>query len=253
MTDLTEKTPIAEWSEETGFEARPVGRMHASRIRQQAVISGLIALTLVFGVFAYSLMLSPDDLRVSPSLRMLAPSLEHVFGTDLLGRDMLQRTVLALGQSIGIGLFAGVVSTALAIVFGLLASINRVTDQIVGIATELFLGLPHFVLLMLVAYAAGGGVKGVILGVGLTHWPRLARVLRHETQSVLASDYVAVSHGLGRSPLWVARRHLLPSSHPSNHCGLHFDLSSRHSARGRPFLHRTWRAAASALNWCHSV
>ena len=56
----------------------------------------------------------------------------------------------------------------------------------------------------------GGGVKGVILAVGLTHWPRLARLLRHETQRVLASDYVAVSRGLGRSPLWIARRHLLP-------------------------------------------
>nr|WP_321481416.1 ABC transporter permease [uncultured Cohaesibacter sp.] len=203
MTELIEKTPFTE-----PFDARGSNRLAGTR--RQAVLSGLIALTLVLGVFAYSLMVSSDDLRVDPAARMLAPSLEHLFGTDLLGRDMLLRTLLALGQSIGIGLFAGIVSTALSVILGLLASVNRLADRIVGVATELFLGLPHFVLLMLVAYAAGGGVKGVILAVGLTHWPRLARLLRHETQRVLASDYVAVSRGLGRSPLWIARRHLLP-------------------------------------------
>ena len=203
MTDLIETTDLAE---------RPdaMGREHPANIRRQAIFSGLIALTLVLGVFAYSLMASSDDLRVDPAARMLAPSLEHLFGTDLLGRDMLLRTLLALGQSIGIGLFAGIVSTALSVILGLLASVNRLADRIVGVATELFLGLPHFVLLMLIAYAAGGGVQGVILGVGLTHWPRLARVLRHETQRVLASDYVAISRALGRSPFWIARRHLLP-------------------------------------------
>ncbi|WP_321342234.1 ABC transporter permease [uncultured Cohaesibacter sp.] len=203
MTELIEKTPFTE-----PFDARGSNRLAGTR--RQAVLSGLIALTLVLGVFAYSLMVSSDDLRVDPAARMLAPSLEHLFGTDLLGRDMLLRTLLALGQSIGIGLFAGIVSTALSVILGLLASVNRLADRIVGVATELFLGLPHFVLLMLVAYAAGGGVKGVILAVGLTHWPRLARLLRHETQRVLASDYVAVSRGLGRSPLWIAQRHLLP-------------------------------------------
>lgn len=210
MTDLTEKARFDAWPEQPGCAAGSGGRKHASRIRRQAVVSGLIALSLVLGVFAYSLFASSDDLRVSPSLRMLAPSLDHIFGTDLLGRDMLLRTLLALGQSIGMGLFAGFVSTALAVILGLMASVNRVADRIVGIATELFLGLPHFVLLMLVAYAAGGGVQGVILGVGLTHWPRLARLLRHETQRVLASDYVAVSRGLGRNSIWVARKHLLP-------------------------------------------
>ena len=106
MTELIEKTRLAE-----PFDAGGSNRLVGTR--RQAVFSGLIALTLVLGVFAYSLMVSSDDLRVDPASRMLAPSLEHLFGTDLLGRDMLLRTLLALGQSIGIGLFAGIVSTGL--------------------------------------------------------------------------------------------------------------------------------------------
>ena len=203
MSDLIDRTKLAE----------PCGALegkHPTSIRRRAIVSGLIALALVLGVLVYAQIASSDDLRVDPTTRMLAPSFEHLFGTDLLGRDMLLRTLLALGQSIGIGLFAGIVSTTLSVFLGLLASVNRLADRIVGVATELFLGLPHFVLLMLVAYAVGGGVKGVIIAVGLTHWPRLARLLRHETQQVLASDYVAVSRGLGRNPFWIARRHLLP-------------------------------------------
>ncbi|WP_444431101.1 ABC transporter permease [Rhodobacter capsulatus] len=56
--------------------------------------------------------------------------------------------------------------------------------------------------------AAGSG--GVVFGVGLTHWPRLARVLRHEAQTVAVADFVTVSRALGRSPLWIARHHLAP-------------------------------------------
>jgi peptide/nickel transport system permease protein len=206
MTDLAQDVVLAE---EPSFPSEPVRHSRLS-VRRHAMLSGVVALTLLLGVLIVAAFIPADTLRVNPATRMLAPSLQHLFGTDLLGRDMLLRTTLALGQSVGIGLFAAVVSTALSVMLGLVASVNRVADRIVGVATELFLGLPHFVLLMLVAYASGGGVRGVILAVGLTHWPRLARVLRHEAQRVMASDYVAVSRGLGRSPLWVARRHLLP-------------------------------------------
>jgi peptide/nickel transport system permease protein len=62
----------------------------------------------------------------------------------------------------------------------------------------------------MVAYAAGGGMTGVILGVALTHWPRLSRVLRHEAQTVAAADYVRISRALGRSRVWIARHHMAP-------------------------------------------
>lgn len=183
------------------------GRSGAGRrvIRRGGVVAGLFA-AIVLG----AVLVPEGGPPVNHLTRSLPPSLGHPFGTDMLGRDMAQRVVAGLAVSVKVGLFAALISTALAVVLGLGATVSRTADRMVSVATEMALGLPHFVLIMLVAYAAGGGMWGVVLGVGLTHWPRLARVLRHEAQTVAASGFVAVSRGLGRGPIWIARHHLAP-------------------------------------------
>jgi len=184
---------------------RPRSAVRSSLHLRAGVVAALFA-----GILLAALAVPDGGPPVSHLTRSLPPSTAHPLGTDMLGRDMADRTIAALAVSIKVGLFAALISTALAVVLGLLATISRTADRVVGVATEMALGLPHFVLILLVAYAAGGGMWGVVLGVGLTHWPRLARVLRHEAQTVAASDYVAVSRALGRSPAWIARHHLAP-------------------------------------------
>ena len=181
-----------------------------SPVRRAVFWRGGLALGLFAAIVAGAALLPEAGLRVSHLTRNLAPSSLHPFGTDALGRDMAMRTLAALSVSIRVGLVAALVSTLVAVVLGLAATLSRRADRVVGVVTELALGLPHFVLIMLVAFAMGGGMQGVIIGVGLTHWPRLARVLRHEAQAVAASDYVQVSHALGRSRRWIARYHLAP-------------------------------------------
>jgi peptide/nickel transport system permease protein len=181
-----------------------------SRVRRGALLRAGLALGLVLAVLGLGALLPAEGPAVSAATRNLPPSLAHPLGTDLLGRDMAERTLLALALSVKIGLLAALLSAAIALALGLAAASDPRLDRAVGVATEMALGLPHFVLLMLIAYATGGGAGAVILGVGLTHWPRLARILRVEAQSVAASDYVAVSRALGRGPLWRVRHHLAP-------------------------------------------
>jgi peptide/nickel transport system permease protein len=185
-----------------------------SPLRRSLAFRGGLVAGLFLAVMLGALALPDGGPAVSHLTKNLHPSPAHPFGTDSLGRDMAARTLAALAVSVQVGLFAAVISTAIAVALGLAASLSRAADRVVGVASEMALGLPHFVLIMLVAYAAGGGMVGVILGVGLTHWPRLARVLRHEAQTVAASDYVALSRALGRSPAWIARHHLAPQLLP---------------------------------------
>ena len=65
-------------------------------------------------------------------------------------------------------------------------------------------------LLILIAFAVGGGTKGVIIAVALTHWTSLARVIRAEALQVSNADYVQLSRRLGKSSLWIARHHMVP-------------------------------------------
>ena len=185
----------------------PTGRRLPERRAQR---QGLVALVLLGGVLAGAALLPDGALSVDAAARALPPQRTHLMGTDLLGRDIAARTLAALAQSVQVGLLAAGASTLVAMVLGLAATFGRVTDHAVGVLTELALGLPHFVLLIMVAFATGGGTTGVIVAVALTHWPRLARVLRHEAQTIAASEYVAISRALGRSRSWVARHHLVP-------------------------------------------
>ncbi|MBK1698787.1 ABC transporter permease [Rhodovibrio salinarum] len=171
---------------------------------------GAWAAGLVLLILAGAAVLPASWLGVDARAVGQAPTPAHPFGTDSLGRDVAARTLAALAMSVQVGLLAAIVSTAIALGLALVAVLGRWADHLVGLLTELVLGLPHFVLLIMVAFALGGGTTGVVFAVAFTHWPRLARLLRHEAQTVAASDYVATSRALGRSRSWVARHHLAP-------------------------------------------
>ncbi len=169
---------------------------------------GVLACLLVAIVVAGSLL---GDAAARPDLlaRRQPPSLAHPFGTDWLGRDLLARTVVGLRLSLLIGGLAAAASAAIALLLGALAgAIGRRVDTAVGWLVDLFLALPHLVLLILVAVAVGRGLHGVIIAVGLTHWPALTRLLRGEARRVMRSDYAQLATRLGHDGWWVARRHL---------------------------------------------
>lgn len=179
------------------------------------VAFGLCVVVLICGqLMPQSLLVLNVDARGQP------PSLQHVFGTDLLGRDIAARTLAALANSLWTGFFASTLSATLALVLALASALSRRADAVVGMATELALGLPHFVLLIIIAYAAGGGAVGVMIAISLTHWPRLSRILRIEAQTVVTAEYVRISRALGRSRLWVARHHLVPHVLPQYLVGI---------------------------------
>jgi peptide/nickel transport system permease protein len=162
-----------------------------------------------------------EGLEISLTEQLQSPSPAHPFGTDWLGRDMLTRTFHGLSLSLWVGLLTAAISAAIALVLGTLsATMGGIVDAIVTWLIDVFFSLPHLVLLVLVAFAVGGGVKGLIVAITLTHWPLLARVLRAEVLQIKNSDYVQLSSKLGHSPLWIACHHMLPHLWPQFLVGL---------------------------------
>lgn len=181
-----------------------------ANLRTKTLIITLIAVLILVSVFLSNFIIDSSSLTSNFSNINQPPSLEHLFGTDWMGRDMFTRTILGLGISIGVGAFASLISTVVAILLGVLSSVNEWVDEFVAAVIDLFGSIPHILLIILVSLAFGGGYYGVIMAVGLTHWTPLARVLRAEIKKIKTTEYVKLSAEFGKSTFWIAKKHILP-------------------------------------------
>ncbi|USK36712.1 ABC transporter permease (plasmid) [Bacillus sp. F19] len=179
--------------------------------RKRTVVYSIISLALLLVPIILSVLLSNDQLSTQLTERNEPPSWGNPFGTDWLGRDMLTRTMKGLALSLGVGMTAASISVLIAGTLGLMAAtLGQTVDRIITWLVDLFLSIPHLVMLILIAFVSGGGVRGVIIAVALTHWPSLTRVIRAEILYLKSCEFVMISKHMGRSKWWIATRHFLP-------------------------------------------
>lgn len=191
-----------------------------NRRTKTVILACIIGLLLVIISIA-GIVMSPNLYAPDYSAKKLVPSFMHPFGTDYLGRDMFFRSIKGLSTSILIGALAATVSAFMALALGLLAATaGGWIDKVVSYFVDLFMGIPHMVLLMLISFMLGGGLKGVVIGVALTHWPNLTRVIRGEVMQIRNAQYVKASRKFGTSKLQVALHHIVPHVLPQFIIGL---------------------------------
>ena len=197
----------------------PVQRSRGNRATTLvACIAAACALAIVV---AAGLVLYSQATVTDFTAKNLAPSLAHPFGTDWMGRDMLLRTLAGLSTSVLVGLLATTVSSVIALVLGCAAALGgKRVDAVISWLIDLMMGIPHIVLLVLISYAIGKGFWGVTIGVAVTHWPSLARVVRAEVLQCRESKFVEVARKLGQSPAHIALHHMVPYVLPQFVVGL---------------------------------
>ncbi|GHV61959.1 peptide ABC transporter permease [Spirochaetia bacterium] len=194
--------------------------LHLNRRTKTLILALAIFLLLAFiavaGLTMNSVCYSPDY-----SAKRLPPSLSHLFGTDYLGRDMFFRTIKGLSTSILIGALASAISACIALAFGLIAATaGDIADKIIAYFVDLFMGVPHMVLLILISFMMGKGLQGIIIGVALSHWPNLTRVIRAEVLQVKEAQYVKTAGKLGKTKAQIAVQHIIPHVFPQFIIGL---------------------------------
>lgn len=180
-------------------------------LRQRTLLTIILTTAFLLTILLGSFLLDEAKIATNLTQRNLPPSLQHLFGTDWLGRDMFTRTIMGLKLSMGVGLIGAVGSAFIALVLGMAAAtMGNLTDRVITWVIDLFLSVPHLVTLILISFMLGGGFKGIVVGLMLTHWPSLARVIRVEVMQIRSADYVQVSHQMGKSRWWIATNHILP-------------------------------------------
>ena len=127
------------------------------------------------------------------SRRNLPPCPEYPFGTDFMGRDMFRRTVTGSPSAFAWDPHRGV-SAVIAFFLGLGAAVlGRGADALIGGLIDLVMGIPHILLLILISFACGKGFWGVVIGISLTHWTSLARLIRGEVLQLKESNYIKIA------------------------------------------------------------
>ena len=93
-------------------------------------------------------------------------------------------------------------------------------DGVITWIIDLVMGVPHMVLIILISFACGRGLKGLLAGIAVTHWTGLARLIRAEVMQLRGQPYIMASRRLGKSSGWVLTHHLLPHLAPQFFVGL---------------------------------
>lgn len=189
--------------------------------RSRALYASLFCVCFFITLFLAAAILGDSGLDIDFLHRKLAPCLAYPFGTDWLGRDMLFRTVHGLCRSLSIGLMAAGCSSVISICIGIMAAtMGRRVDSFLSLLIDIVMSTPHLVLLILVSFACGGGARGVVIAVAVSHWPRLARIIRAEILQLRESGFILISRKLGKTPGWIACHHMLPHLVPQFMIGL---------------------------------
>ena len=193
----------------------------ASSNRLRTLVVCIASAVALVAIVAAGIAATDAATAVDFTAKNLAPSAAHLFGTDWMGRDMLARTLSGLSTSVLVGLVAAGVSSLIAVVLGAVAALGGPrADAAVSWLIDLVMGVPHIVLLVLISYALGKGFWGVAVGVAVTHWPSLTRVIRAEILQCRQSDFVTAARRLGASPARIALRHMAPAVLPQYLVGL---------------------------------
>lgn len=189
--------------------------------RTKIIIYAAVIFLVLLGIYVSGAFLGDGQITADFSKKALPPSMEHPFGTDMLGRDMLVRTIKGLSVSIVVGVVASSVSAVIALIVGVVAATGKSwLDHFMNWLIDLVMGIPHTVLLILISFACGKGLKGVLIGVAVTHWTGLARIIRSEVLQIRSQQYIEVSRKLGHSNWWITVHHILPHMVPQFLIGL---------------------------------
>ena len=150
--------------------------------------------------------------RFKPPAWSAGGSMDHLLGTDHIGRDVLSRLIFGARISMMVGftavIFAGVVGTGLGILSGYLGGW---VDQVIMRITDTWLALPALTFAIFLAAIVGPSEFNIIIILGIVYWTRYARVVRGEVLSLKERDFVRLAIVANCSKWTIMRRHLLPN------------------------------------------
>lgn len=205
--------------EETELIAAPVGhaRLMWMRFRSnRAAVIGAVFMGAFLVVALLAPWLAPHDPIEQDLYNRLAPaSIEHPFGTDDFGRDILSRVIYGTRISLRIGVAAVLIALVAGTLIGLVAGYyGGAADQLLMRVMDLMLAFPSILLAIGIVAVLGPGLENAMVAIGIVAIPQYARLIRASTLTVRESDYVQALRALGARDARIIMTAVLPNCLP---------------------------------------
>jgi peptide/nickel transport system permease protein len=175
------------------------------------VIIGLLLLTAIFAPLLAPY--DPYDQHLDQIL--LGPSGHHLLGTDPLGRDILSRVIYGSQNSLMVGVVALAIASIIGMSIGLVAGyFGGWVYNILMRVVDAMMCFPMILMALVIAALLGGGLKNVMIALGIALLPGYARLMCAQVLSVKENDYIMAEHAAGASNLRIMLRHVFPNCLP---------------------------------------
>jgi peptide/nickel transport system permease protein len=179
-----------------------------------AVVGGIITICIILTAIFAQWIVPYDPTEQNYENTLAAPSAEHLFGTDTLGRDVLSRVIYGAQVSVKAGLISVGLALSIGIPIGMISGYYRgLWDEIIIMRfTDAMLSFPTLVLALALAAVLGAGLENAMIAIGLVFTPNIIRLIRAEVLSQREREYVEAAKASGINDARVLFIHIFPNS-----------------------------------------
>jgi peptide/nickel transport system permease protein len=180
--------------------------------RRSAVFGAAIVLGFIVLALGAAWIAPQDPIATSWGAIRKAPSAEHWFGTDDIGRDVFSRVIWGTQASLLAGVVSVSISLLLGIPVGLAAGfLGGWVDALISRITDAFLACPFLILAIALAAFLGPSLTNAMIAIGVSATPVFVRLTRAQVINIKVEDYIEAARAVGNPPWRIALRHILPN------------------------------------------
>ena len=182
--------------------------------RNKLALFGLFLVVALILIAVFAKFIAPyDPIQIYLKESLRPPSLAHLMGTDVLGRDIFSRIIYGARASLVIGVVATSISLVIGVLVGAIAGFyGGWLDSILMRVTDIFFAFPFFLLAIAIMTFLGPSFINIFIALGIVGWTNYARLVRGQVMSVKESDYVEAAHAVGAKNVRIIWKHVMPNT-----------------------------------------
>lgn len=169
----------------------------------------IIALFAIFGPMFSTYTYDAQDFMVANE----GPSWNHLFGTDMFGRDIYVRILYGARISLAVGFVASFINLTIGVIYGGIAGfVGGKIDNLMMRLVDIIYSIPMIIYVILLMVVVGSGMIPIFITLGIAYWAGMARIVRSEIMRLRNEEFVLAARVLGASPTRMLLRHLIPNA-----------------------------------------